>query len=102
MTVAVGPMLSQKNYEVGPEFLARFQTQDAANAAFFVPSQKPGHAMFDLPAYNRMRLQKAGVGVIDDVGLCTYDDERRFYSYRRATHRKEPDYGRLISAIVLR
>jgi polyphenol oxidase len=102
MTVAIGPMLSQKNYEVGPEFIARFHAQDAANVQFFIASQKPGHAMFDLPAYNRTRLQKAGVGHIDDVALCTYDDEQRFYSYRRATHRKEPDYGRLISAIVLR
>jgi polyphenol oxidase len=101
-SVAIGPMLSQKNYEVGPEFFARFMAQDSANTCFFVPSQKPDHAMFDLPAYNRMRLQKAGVGGIDDVALCTYDDEQRFYSYRRATHRKEPDYGRLISAIVLR
>jgi polyphenol oxidase len=101
ISVAMGPMLSQRNYEVGPEFLTRFQAQDAANARFFIPSEKPDHAMFDLPAYNRMCLEKAGVGSIDDVALCTYDDEPRFYSYRRATHRKEPDYGRLISAIVL-
>lgn len=102
ISVAIGPMLSQKNYEVGPEFLARFLAQDAANARFFVPSAKPGHAMFDLPAYNKMRLVAAGVGSVDDVALCTYADETRFYSYRRATHKKESDYGRLISALVLR
>jgi copper oxidase (laccase) domain-containing protein len=57
--------------------------------------------MFDLPAYNVMRLERAGVGRIENLSLCTYADERRFYSYRRATHRSEPDYGRLISAIAL-
>jgi polyphenol oxidase len=57
--------------------------------------------MFDLPAYNRQRLERMGLGQVEDLGLCTYADEKRFYSYRRTTHRKEPDYGRLISGIVL-
>jgi hypothetical protein len=57
--------------------------------------------MFDLPAYNRMRLERAGISAVNDLALCTYADERRFYSYRRTTHRREPDYGRLISGIVL-
>jgi polyphenol oxidase len=99
--VAIGPMLSQKNYEVGPEFRARFEEQSAENAEFFQPSQREGHAQFDLPAYIRMRLTKAGAGSVQDLALCTYADEARFYSYRRCTHRKEPDYGRLISAIKL-
>lgn len=99
--VVIGPMLSQLNYEVGPEFVARFMEQSAQNTAFFVPSQKEGHAQFDLPAYIRMRLNKAGVGAVEDLALCTYADEQRFYSYRRCTHRKEADYGRLISAIKL-
>ncbi len=97
----IGPMLSQAHYEVGPEFVARFEAQDPANARFFTPSVKPGHAMCDLPAYNRMRLERAGVGAVNDLALCTYADEKRFYSYRRATHRGEPDYGRLICGIVL-
>lgn len=101
ITATIGPMLSQRNYEVGPEFVARFQAQDAANSRYFTPSQKPGHAMFDLPAYNVMRLERAGVGEVSDLGLCTYADEERFYSYRRTTHRGEPDYGRLICAIAL-
>ena len=101
ITATIGPMLSQKNYEVGPEFVARFQAQDAANARYFLPSPKPGHAMFDLPAYNVMRLQRAGVGQVNDLALCTYADEERFFSYRRTTHRSEPDYGRLICAIAL-
>jgi polyphenol oxidase len=97
----IGPMLSQANYEVGPEFVERFLAQDAAHARFFAPSPKPGHAMFDLPAYNRARLEASGIGGVEDLGLCTYADEERFFSYRRTTHRKEPDYGRLISAIAL-
>jgi polyphenol oxidase len=101
ITVTIGPMLSQANYEVGPEFVQRFIDQDAAHQRFFKPSVKADHAMFDLPAYNRTRLKDAGVGRIEDLGLCTYADEQRFYSYRRTTHRKEPDYGRLISGIVL-
>jgi polyphenol oxidase len=101
ITAVIGPMLSQKNYEVGPEFVERFMAQDAANARFFVPSARPEHAMFDLPGYNMRRLEAAGVGHIANLRLCTYADESRFYSYRRTTHRQEPDYGRLISAICL-
>jgi polyphenol oxidase len=101
MTATIGPMLSQANYEVGPEFIQRFYLQSSANASYFRPSKKPGHAMFDLPAYNRMRLRKAGVGAVQDLALCTYADEQRFFSYRRTTHRQEADYGRLISAIMI-
>jgi polyphenol oxidase len=101
ITTVLGPMLSQRNYEVGPEFVARFLAEDAGNARFFVPSANADHAMFDLPAYNKLRLERAGVGCAENLALCTYADEQRFYSYRRTTHRKEPDYGRLISAISL-
>jgi polyphenol oxidase len=101
VTAVIGPMLSQRNYEVGPEFLARFVAADGDNRRFFVPSQKPGHMMFDLPAYNTHRLERAGVGRIENLGLCTYADKSRFYSYRRTTHLQQPDYGRLISAITL-
>jgi polyphenol oxidase len=101
VTAVIGPMLSQSNYEVGPEFVTRFMAEDAGNARYFAPSLKADHAMFDLPGYNLMRLQRAGVGRAENLALCTYADEERFYSYRRTTHRKEPDYGRLISAICL-
>jgi YfiH family protein len=101
IAVALGPMLSQKNYEVGPEFRATFLAADAENARFFMPGTKPDHPHFDLPGYIAMRLARAGVGAIDDLALCTYADEARFYSYRRKVHRAEADYGRLIAAIVL-
>jgi purine-nucleoside/S-methyl-5'-thioadenosine phosphorylase / adenosine deaminase len=67
---------------------------------FFIPSEREGHAMFDLAGLIRMRLENAGVLMIDDVGVDTYSDER-FYSYRRSVHQKEPDYGRHVHAIVL-
>lgn len=100
-TAVLGPTISRAAYEVGPEFRARFLDQHPDNAAFFTPSAREGHAMFDLPAYIVARLRKAGVGRIFDTSLCTYGDENRFYSYRRATHRGEADYGRLIAAIAL-
>ena len=98
---ALGPLIRQENYEVGPEFVARFTAADPANARYFVPSQKAGHAMFDLPAYVAARLARAGIGGFEDLRLCTYADPERFFSYRRTTHRAEPDYGRHVNAIVL-
>ncbi len=97
----LGPMISQASYEVGPEFPKPFLDQSAAHVRFFVPSTKQGHFMFDLPAYLVARLKGFGVGAVHDLALCTYSDEARFYSYRRATHRGEQEYGGLISAIAL-
>jgi copper oxidase (laccase) domain-containing protein len=73
---------------------------DAENAVFFLPAAREGHAMFDLAGFIRMRLENAGVLMIDDVGADTYSDER-FFSYRRSCHRQEPDYGRHVHAIAL-
>lgn len=100
LIVAIGPLIRQPSYEVGIEFVARFTEAAPANARFFVPSARPDHAMFDLAGYIRTRLTDAGVQTIDDIGLCTYADPR-FFSYRRTTHRAEPDYGRNIHALVL-
>jgi len=103
ISAALGPMIRQPNYEVGAEFLERFTAGDAAaNARFFAPTSRPGHAMFDLPGYIRSRLERAGIESIEDLGLCTYAEPARFFSYRRTTHRGEPDYGRHINAIALR
>jgi purine-nucleoside/S-methyl-5'-thioadenosine phosphorylase / adenosine deaminase len=97
---AIGPMIRQPSYEVGAEFVERFLDSDAGHAMFFLPSPREGHAMFDLAGFIRMRLEKAGVLIVDDLGLDTYADER-FFSYRRSVHRQEPDYGRHVHAIVL-
>ena len=101
IVVAIGPLIRQQSYEVGPEFVARFEAADPDFKRFFVPSEKPDHARFDLGGLIHLRLEQAGVGRIDDLGLDTYSDEKRFFSYRRTTHRKEADYGRQIAAISL-
>jgi hypothetical protein len=100
IVAAIGPLIRQHSYEVGGEFVERFIEADAENALFFIPSRRDGHAMFDLAGFIRMRLENAGVLMIDDIGVDTYSDER-CYSYRRSVHRKEPDYGRHVHAIAL-
>jgi polyphenol oxidase len=101
IVAAAGPMIRQPNYEVGPEFIARFKAESAANEHFFTPSEKSGHAMFDLAGYIAARLAAAGVQTIEDVDRCTYADADAFFSYRRSVHRNEGDYGRHINAIAL-
>jgi YfiH family protein len=101
ITVGLGPMIRQPSYEVGPEFLASFREQDEDNLAFFLPSMREDHALFDLPGFIAARLTRAGVGLVQDIGHCTYAEAEMFYSYRRSTHRAEPDYGRHINAISL-
>ena len=100
IVACLGPSISARNYEVGPEFVARFEAEDSANARHFTPSANTGHSMFDLPAYTLARLSAAGIRA-EWTGHCTYDDEDAFFSYRRATHRREPDYGRQIAAIAI-
>lgn len=101
IVATLGPSISQRNYEVGPEFYERFVARNADWARFFRPSGKEGHFLFDLPNLTVSRLAAAGVRA-ENLDICTYADEDRFFSYRRTTHRKEPDYGRQISAIMLR
>jgi polyphenol oxidase len=101
IAAAIGPTIRQANYEVGPELVERFVAADAASARFFRPSTRPAHSMFDLPGYVAARLAAAGIGAVEDVGLCTYAEPERFYSFRRSTHRGESDYGRHVNAIAL-
>lgn len=100
IVAAIGPLIRQQSYEVGAEFIDRFTAADARHADFFIPSARDGHAMFDLAGFIRMRLEQAGVLMIDDLGNDTYA-EPQFFSYRRSVHRREPDYGRHIHAIAL-
>lgn len=102
IATVLGPTIGQASYEVGPEFRDRFMADDANHARFFRPSARDAHHLFDLPAFIGHRLHRCGVGSFDDLALDTYADESRFFSYRRATHRSEPDYGRLVAAIALR
>jgi len=101
ISAVLGPTIGAKSYEVGPEFVARFEQDEKEAQRFFAKSPRDGHAMFNLPAFIAMRLQRAGVGRFHDLALDTYADEARFFSYRRTTHREEADYGRLVSAIAL-
>lgn len=97
----IGPLIRQPSYEVGEDFVGRFLAEDKGFARFFAPADRAHHALFDLPGFIALRLEQAGVGAVEDLGLDTYADEERFFSYRRTTHRKEPDYGRLMAAIAL-
>ena len=98
---AVGPCISQANYEVGPEFHARFVTEDSAFGRFFVPSERAQHYRFELESFAADRLRTASVDKIETLGACTYARDADFFSFRRTTHRGEKDYGREISAIAL-
>ena len=100
IAAVIGPTISQRAYEVGPEFRDRFLAADAGSARFFVQGQGD-RLHFDLPAYGLHRLARAGVRRADWTRHCTYADPVRFFSYRRSVHAKDPDYGRLIAAISL-
>ena len=100
IVAAIGPMIRQQNYEVGKELVEQFTMADADNARFFAAG-RPGHAQFDLPGFIASRLARAGITQVEDLGACTYAEERLFYSFRRATHRAEPDYGRHVNAIAI-
>lgn len=100
IVAVLGPSIGPRNYEVGPEFVARFFDADPDNEAYFVDSQTPRHAYFDLNRYTVDRLKQSGVKA-EALNRCTYAEEDLFFSYRRTTHRNEPDYGRQLSAIVL-
>src|SRR5215470_3450325 len=98
---AIGPMIRQGNYEVGPDLVERFRAEDPASSRFFRPARRDRHAMFDLAGYIAARLKRAGISEVEDVRLCTYADPEQFFSYRRTTHRAEADYGRHVNAIAL-
>jgi YfiH family protein len=101
ITAALGPCLRQQSYEVGAEFVAAFEAAAPDNSRYFIPGAADGKSMFDLGGYIVSRLDALDLTRVEDLGLDTYADEARFFSYRRATHRNEPDYGRLIAAIAL-
>ena len=98
VVAVIGPSISQRAYEVGPEFLDEFLAEDTDYSRFFA-SGSGDRYLFDLPAFGLHRLREAGVGLAEWTRHCTYSDPDLFFSYRRSVHRKEADYGRLISAI---
>jgi YfiH family protein len=100
IAAVIGPTISQRNYEVGPEFRETFVAADPGHARFFVRG-RGDRMLFDLPSFGLMRLRDAGIGRAEWTRHCTYADPDRFYSYRRSVHLKQADYGRLISTIRL-
>ena len=100
IVAAIGPCIAQPSYEVDQGFHDKLVRLDGANARFFT-SGRPEHHQFDLEAYVAARLEMAEIGAIQRLSLDTYTDDARFFSFRRATHRQEPDYGRQISLIAL-
>jgi YfiH family protein len=100
IAAAIGPCIAQPSYEVDAGFAERFAAESPDNARFFAPG-RPGHFQFDLEHYVAARLEAAGLGLVERLGLDTYPDAARFYSFRRATHRGEANYGRQISLIGL-
>jgi YfiH family protein len=100
IAAVIGPSISQRSYEVGPEFMDTFMDADPDYARFFAQGQGD-RLQFDLPAFGLSRLRAAGVGAAEWTRHCTYEDKDRFFSYRRSVHYKEADYGRLISTIRL-
>ena len=101
IVAVIGPTISKRSYEVGPEFWDEFVRTSWANNRFFSRAKRDGHHMFDLPGYLQDRLLRFGIGTVIDTGLCTYTREDEYFSYRRATHKNEKDYGRQIAAITL-
>lgn len=101
IAAAIGPCIARRSYEVDDGFRRRFEEAAPENERFFADA-RAGHHQFDLEGYVAARLAAAGIGRVEALGLDTYADESRFYSFRRATHRGEPDYGRQIALIGVR
>jgi YfiH family protein len=97
---AIGPTISQRAYEVGPEFMDQVLAEDPRAARYFANGMGDRY-LFDLPGYGLQRLRQAGVAEAVWTRHCTYSDPSRFFSYRRSVHAREADYGRLIAAIRL-
>jgi YfiH family protein len=97
----IGPCIAQPSYEVGPEFRDRFATEDADSLRFFKPAPRAEHFLFDLPGYIAARLGRLGLAAVEHSGHDTAADEDLFFSYRRACHRGEKDYGRGLAAIAV-
>ncbi len=100
IAAAIGPCIAQVSYEVDQGFCDHFLETDPASGGYFAPGRS-GHWQFDLEGYVAARLETAGIGVVECLGLDTCAAPDRFFSYRRATHLGEPSYGRQLSLIGL-
>lgn len=101
IAAAIGPCIARKSYEVDEAFYRRFVEAEAEYDAFFTPGRQPERHQFDLEGFVARRLAEAGVATVETLGEDTYSQPERYFSYRRTTHAKEPDYGRQLSLIAL-
>ena len=101
IVAAIGPCIGQKSNEVGAAFRAEFCAADRANEAYVMPASRAGYHMFDIAGYVAGHLERLGLGTVETLAFDTYADEERFFSYRRACHNSESDYGRLLSLVAL-
>lgn len=101
ISAVLGPTISQPSYEVGTEFKNTFLEYDSSNSAYFENGDDDSHFQFNLPAYVVDRLRSCGIAKAEWTGQCTYLEEAAYFSYRRTTHRNEPDYGRQLAAISI-
>ena len=101
IAAAIGPCIGQAAYEVGPEFEAEFLSTDRTSSRFFSRATRESRPHFDLPGFVEHRLLELKLGLVERQSPCTFENESLFFSYRRMGRRKEPDYGRQISAIVV-
>ncbi|MBB5073222.1 hypothetical protein HNQ69_000326 [Bartonella callosciuri] len=101
ITAVLGPCIGPCHYQVTDEFYNQFIDCDKKFQKYFLKTDKLNHFRFNLWTFITDQLKEAGVNA-SCVELCTYQNEQRFFSYRRAIHRNEPDYGRQISAIMLK
>lgn len=101
IVAVLGPTIHQPSYEVGNDLRDRFEAEVPGASRYFASGDRPGHSQFDLPGFILWRLEQQELWRSASLGLCTYADPARFYSFRRTTHRAEADYGRLISAIAI-
>jgi len=101
VTAAIGPCIQQDSYEVSDSFYDSFLKDNPRNEKYFCPADRPEHKQFDLPGFIISALKHNSVVNIESLNLDTYKNDDLFFSYRRATHRHEKQYGRLLSAIAL-
>lgn len=102
LRAVIGPCIALESYEVSESFKPPFIKQDPGSERFFARTLKPGHLLFDLSGYIERRLMLAGIGRVACTGKDTCTDEADYFSFRRATHRHETDYGRQLSVIAIR
>ena len=99
-TIAVGPSISVKNYEVKEDFRKKFLKKDKKNLKYF--KIKRNKLYFDLTKYVQALLLKSKIKNIDILNIDTFDVKNKFFSARRALKQKHNDYGRNISIIMIK